>query len=350
MKKGYLIFIFLILLILISGCNIKTRKTNSDGGIFKSTDLGENWQQKASVLKTEEGINSLNNVNAGFMVFHPKEQNTIYFISHGKGIFKTENSGNQWSTTTLNKGTYSGLSIDMRNNNVMYTSNKNKIIYKTVDGMETWHQIYLESRKGQSIVTVIVDYFNPNIVYSASTSRLNRSVDYGNKWKPVNWNNNNILQMHQSHKNSDTFYILTNKGVFKTTDSGSDWQLISESLKDYKGANTVYSFTFDPKTEIIFLGTAYGIFKNTSGQDAWQPVTTLFEFSKQPIKALTYNPNDLNDIIFSFGSNILHKTDDGGNTWKTLKNTKTSRIINYLTFDPYHDDVIYFGTYKADKK
>lgn len=349
MKTRYFIFLLLIVLIPISGCDIKTSKVTSDGGIFKSTDFGENWEQKASVFKNEGGITSLNNVNAGFLVFHPKEKNIIYFISNGSGIFKTENSGEQWTITTLNKGTYSGLSIDTRNNKVMYSS-EDKTIFKTVDDMETWHQIYLESRKGQSIVTVIVDYFNPNIVYGASTSRLNKSVDYGDEWKPLNWNNNKILQMHQSHKNPDTFYILTDKGVFKTVDGGTNWQLISESLKEYEGANTVYSFTFNPETEVIFLGTAYGIFKNTSGQDIWQPVTTLFEFSKQPIKALTYNPNDLNDIIFSFGSNILHKTDDGGNTWKTLRNTKTSRVINYLTFDPYHEDIIYLGTYMAKKK
>ena len=78
-------------------------------------------------------------------------------------------------------------------------------------------------------------------------------------------------------------------------------------------------------------------------------VPTLFDFKKVPISTVVQNPTNTREIMFS-ASNKLHKTDDGGKTWRVFKTVPTSRSINYLIADPYHQNTVYLGTYRAPSK
>jgi len=347
MKIKYFIPITILMTLVVSGCAIKNASSSRDGGIFKSTDFGENWKQKATVEPATNNVKSIGDFNTSFIVFDPKEKNIIYLITLGQGIYKSENSGEKWSQTTLNSGSYRSLSIDSLNNKVVYTTDGTKIL-KTVDGMGNWHQIYIENRPKQSIVSLIVDHDNSNIIYAATTSGLIKSYDYGSSWKLLDWQEPNISHLYQSTKNNNTLYALTNRGIYKSIDGALEWEVISEDLIEYKGAEKIHWLSFDPRTEYIYIGTAYGIIRSLDGGNSWTPIPTLFDFKKISIKALVFNPNDIDEIIFSV-NNILHKTDNGGRTWKTLKSVPTTRIINYLAADPYHDDVVLLGTYKPKK-
>ena len=348
MKKVYLATVVLGVAAVLSGCvSLKSSSSLRDGGIFKSVDFGEHWTQKVQLIGGTKALSNLANVDTHFLVFDPKNEGTLYFVSQGAGVFRTTDGGDKWQQT-LAAGTYSSLSIDAHNTNVVYVASDKQIV-KSVDGMKSWQTIYLETRPGQKLISVIVDPFEYGIVYAATTTGLIKSFDYGNTWKLLNWQQPQISALYQSNRNTAVLYALTNQGIFKSTNGANDWSNTTTALKQYKGALTIYWVDFDPDRDIMFLGTAYGIFKSTDGGNRWETVTTLFDFKKVPIKAVIHNPDNLNEIIFSVGT-ILHKTDDGGRTWKTLKSVPTSRLINYLIADPYHKDTVFLGTTKPPKK
>ncbi len=347
-KKIIIILLVVISTIILSGCNIRSKKTLNDGGIFKTTDFAENWVQKIFVKKTEDGTTTIGKTNTNFLVFDPIEKETIYFSTTGNGIYKTTTSGDQWSATTLSSGTYKSISIDTRNNDVVYiTDGRN--IKKTIDNLVTWNDIYIEKRPNQTIVGVIVDRFKPNVVYAATTTSILKSFDYGNSWELLDWTGINISKIYQSEKNPNILYIWSPTGIYKSLNSAVDWTLVSAGLDEYTGGNEISWLHFDPSTEYIILGTSFGILRSTDGAKTWSSIPTLFDFKKITIKPVIYNPNDLKEMIFAVG-NVIYKTDDSGSTWKTIKTLATTRIINYLVADPYHDDVIYAGTYLAPPK
>ncbi|XOU94885.1 MAG: WD40/YVTN/BNR-like repeat-containing protein [Candidatus Kerfeldbacteria bacterium] len=349
MNKKIIVIIFVIIsTVILSGCSIKTSATKSDGGIFKTTDFGSNWIQKSFVENTEEGVITIGRTNTNFLVFDPIDEDTIYLSTTGNGVYATTNSGDQWFPTTLSSGTYKSLSIDRRNNDVVYVT-EGKNIFKSVDGFKTWNNIYIENRPGQIITSVIVDRFKPNVVYAATTTSILKSFDYGNSWELLDWEGIVIIYMAQSEINPNNLYALTNSGIYKSTNNALEWILMSEGLTEYPGGNVITWFQFDPKTENIILGTNFGIIRSTDGANTWHDIPTLFEFKKIAIKPVIYNPNDLSELIFAVG-NVIYKTDDSGATWKTLKTVATTRTINYLIADPYHDDVIFAGTYQAPTK
>lgn len=343
MKIKYLLII-LFIIPFITGCTFKSVNPSNDGGIFSSTDFGQNWNHTISLVQDNTIIGSIGNIDTSYMTFDPQDKNKIYLTTLNQGIYLSLDRGQHWSATTLASGNYLNLSIDHLNTDVLYTTDGASII-KTVDGMKTWHQIYFENRPNQKIVSVLADPFKSSIVYAATTTGIIKSLDYGNTWKLLNWSGPPIRFLGISEINSNTLFTLTTTGVYKTTDGAVIWEDVSNELVDFGIASRINNILFDPKTEYIHIGTATGIFRSLDSGQSWKTIPTLFDFNKISIGAVTYNPSNLNVIIFSF-SNILHKTDDGGKTWRTLKTVPTTRIINYLVADPYHDDVVFLGTFR----
>ncbi|MDP2683856.1 MAG: hypothetical protein Q8P20_02255 [bacterium] len=349
-RKSLLLILMLILLpLILSGCDlIKKSSSGSDGGIFKTTDFGSNWKQKIYISQFEDSTRTIGNVDTNFIIFDPVDEETIYLVTQGNGIYKTTNSAEQWYQTSLNAGTYQSLSIDTRNNDVAYVTD-GRSISKTINNFSTWNQIYIENRPTQSILTVIADYYNPSIIYAATSSGIIKSFDYGSTWQLLNWTGLSIRTLYQSNINSNVLFVLTNDGIYKSIDGANNWEKISEGLTSFTGGQNISWMFFDPRTEYIILGTDYGIIRSLNSGLTWETIPTLFEFNKITIKPVVYNPNNPNEYIFAVG-NVIHKSDDGGNTWKTIKSIPTTRIVNYIIADPYHDDVIFAGTYLPKKK
>lgn len=349
MKIKYLLILVILIILPLSGCGTKKVNTSADGGVYKSTDFGSNWSHVVNVSGKKD-LNSLKNVNVKFFVADPKKKNKIFVAIQNNGIFVTENGGKEWKATSRSLGNYTALSIDSLNNNVIYLSDGSRIL-KTIDGMKTWHQIYTETRPGQRINTIIVDYYKSNIIYASTTTGIIKSTNYGDSWELLDWTKPEINKLFLSRKNSNVLFIQGGLDIYKSLDGAVTWENVtSDPTTKTKNVNTIYSADFNHDTEYIFLGTKNGIIKSLDGGKTWQSLSTLFDLKKQAIKSVVHNPFDPNEVMFSV-VNILHKTTDGGKTWQALKTVPTSRIINVLLADPFTHDFVYLGTNKpAEKK
>lgn len=336
MKKTAIILSLVILALGLTGCSLgikSTPKQPADGGIYLSTDLGNNWQQKAA---------SIAQADLRFVAFNPQDDNVLYAAMANFGIFKSIDGGNSWATTTLASGNISGLAIDPINPDVLYAISGNKII-KSVDGMTKWFDTYVEPRPGQTLTGIITDPFRSNVIYATTTSAIIRSLDYGNTWKNMNWGISLISKLVQSRKNPQVLYTLVKNGIFKSIDGGVTWQDNSSSLSSFPGAKVINWLDFDPSTETMFIATSDSILKSIDGAATWTEVPTLFSTKKVSIPTVIHDPRNPNIIIFSY-SNILERTDDGGATWNSLKSIPTARPITYLGMNPFHNDTIFAGT------
>ncbi len=325
-----------------TGCNIKKFDSTSDGGFFASTDFGENWIQKVFVSRTEKGTRTIGSVGTVKMLFDPQDDNKLYLLTEGNGIYVTPDLGAHWVPTSLSSGTYIDISIDYRNPKVIYVTQGSKIL-KSVDDGKTWNEIYTETRPGQSLVAVQVNPGRSNIVYAATTTGLIRSTDYGTTWQLLDWKTPVITRLVASAEHPGTLFALTTLGIYKSIDGGEEWGVITDPLKEFPGALRILWLNIDVNNEHIILGTSGGIFRSTDGGAVWYEIPTLYDFRKVPIVTVIDHPTDLNNIIFAV-RNILLKTDDGGATWKTLKTVPTNRSINYLINDPVTADTLYLGT------
>lgn len=349
MKKSLLaIFILLITFSLTGlGCVIKTKK-DTGGGVFKSSDSGQTWVQKAFVEQIKKKVITINEVGTSTLVFDPNNFNILYLGTQFEGIYRTLDGGDSWQILNLPKGNYPTISIDPTNSNIIYTATGSSIL-KTTDGGENWETIYVEP-KGQAITSIKINFNDTSQIYiTTSGGGVLKSLDYGNNWTVLEWLGDGIKNFFLSSKDYRTIYVITNKGLQKSPNGGETWDDLNEGLKDYPGANQIHWFTYIPSApDTLYIGSNYGLLKSNNGGIAWQPIDILAPPGALPVKTVGVNPTNSQEIYFT-NSKIIYKTLDGGKTWMTIETFPSGREINYLIIDPENPQILYAGTYKPKK-
>src|SRR5207302_1086001 len=195
--------------------------TSIGGGIYKSTDGGENWTNMG--LKDSERISKI--------LVDPTDTNTVYACVPGKlwsdsddrGVYKTSDGGKTWTKVLKNPSASTGCSImtmDPSNPKVLFAglwdfrrrgwtfrsggegpaAPSASGLFKTTDGGATWQEISsnkgLPSKPwGRTAVTIAPS--KPNIVYAFIEAEppkngLYRSDDGGATWTALDLSQNMI--------------------------------------------------------------------------------------------------------------------------------------------------------------
>jgi hypothetical protein len=350
MRKPYFFILSIIFVLLIlPGCiSIKT-KQGSDGGIFKSSDFGEIWQQKVYVSKIKKQTITISDVSVSNLLFNPNDSNVIYLSTTSNGIYKTLDGGETWKQTGLKTGNSASIAFDQKNPEILYTVSGGKIL-KSVDGGDNWQNIYIETRAGQSISSIAADFYNTNKIYaSVSDGTILRSTDYGNTWSVLTRIGDYINQIYIYPSDSRIIFLVTRKkGIFKSLDDGENWTQINTSLSKFKGGLNINWFLFYKKDPTkIYLATGYGLLKSSDGGATWGEIKTLLP-SGTPIQSVAVDPNDENKILFAI-DNKIHKSLNSGSEW-SVKVIPTSRKIVLLLADPENSETIYAGAILIKKK
>jgi len=129
----------------------------------------------------------------------------------GIGILKSSDKGKTWENLGLPESHHiSRILVNPKNNNEiivgvtghLYTKNKERGIYKTLDGGKTWKQtLFVNDETG--IIDVVVSPSDFNIQYVAAWQKDRKASDFKGNGK--------------------------GSGIYKSTDAGSTWNLISSS-------------------------------------------------------------------------------------------------------------------------
>jgi fructose-specific component phosphotransferase system IIB-like protein len=125
-----------------------------------------------------------------------------------------------------------------------------------------------------------------------------------------------------------------NSGVFKSTDSGANWQAINNGLT----SGFIYYLTLDPTTPTTLYAAAGsgGLFKSTNGGGSWTPISTILQ---GPLAVDPSNPTN----VYAVGTNNtgLFKSTDGGATWKAINNGLRSSSIMTILVSPANSSIVY---------
>ncbi len=348
MKKNHLILFLVAGMILMGpGCISFSGGSSggNDGGVFKSTDKAENWQQKVAVAATTPS--TIANVNVVTMVFDPEDSRTIYLGTAENGLFYTLDGGESWfSGGALSAGKINSIGVDAKDKCNVYASIGNKI-FKTSDCLRSWQNVYVDTRADQAVTAIAVDSYNPTIVYAGlSGGDFLKSTDRGASWAVTKRFENQIAKILVNFYDTRIVYVATSeRGIWKSTDGGANWADLSEKLNQYDGARSFKNLLMDvAQRDALFLVSRYGILKSSDGGANWQPIGLLTPPGSIDISASAINPQNGNEIYYGTTS-TLYKTADGGARWVTRK-LPTTRIATFLTVDPANGGTVYLGTTK----
>jgi photosystem II stability/assembly factor-like uncharacterized protein len=149
------------------------------------------------------------------------ENNSSRSSYSGVGMYKSTDSGKTWQHIGLEETHHIGrIILHPTDPNIvwvaalghLYSSNTERGVYKTIDGGKTWKQV-LENGSRTGAIDLIIDPTDPNILYTSAWERSRNSWDF-----------------QESGVNS---------GIYKSTDGGDTWKLMTIEKSGFPTGNGV---------------------------------------------------------------------------------------------------------------
>ncbi|MEO1051041.1 MAG: sialidase [Bacteroidota bacterium] len=274
----------------------------ASGGIWKTTDGGLQWKP----VFDKERVHSI-----GALALAPSEPEVVYAgtgesfirsnVSIGNGVWRSTDGGANWKHLGLkNTGRISRIVVHPTNPDVAYvaalghgyTPQKERGIYRTTDGGNTWkHILHVDDNTGAS--DLVMDPFNPRILFAGMWSLeirpwtrksggagggIYRSLDGGETWKkledkglPKGEVGKVALAMTAAKQGRLYALIETGDGIpldgkptntgelWRSEDRGTTFKLVN-SDRDLTGRGAYYTrctASPDNENEIYFFSAAY---------------------------------------------------------------------------------------------
>lgn len=323
------------------------------------------------------------------LVIHPKVADIIYARTDVGGLFRWNSTNQSWKQLLRGDNlpqkvplNIESVAIAPSDPNVVYIAtgaytknDQNPLIYgtllKSVNRGNSWQILNLKLPMGGNEPwrwtgeRLAVDPNNNNIVYFGS--RLNglwRSEDAGISWYQVN---TSMIPVGESHPESDrragvTYTVfdsssgtvdgktkviyagVSGKGIYRTTDGGTTWQLFkSSALVPQQGVvtskgeliTTFYNQEKDPRGAVW-----------KSSKTGWQDITPEKGKNYSAIAVDASKPNTIFVVTYPMTPKGIYRSDNGGRDWITLKNIPNKiawwpswsfwDIVGSIAVSPFH--------------
>jgi len=227
---------------------------------------------------------------------------------------------------------------------------------------------------------VAPDPLHPNLIYGGKVTRFDMITGQTQDVSPVllrtgKYRFNRTAPLIFSPAAPHTLYLGSNV-LFKTTDAGHSWQVISPDLTredpgvppnlgnmiasdpaQGKHRGVIYSLAPSPlDANLIWAGTDDGlIWLTRDGGQNWREVSPpgLTAWSKiAQLDASHFDPNGVYAAVSRFRLDDLHpyiyRTHDGGQTWeKITTGLPDDAAVNVVREDPVRQGLLFAGTERA---
>ncbi len=279
------------------------------GGLWKTTNNGITWN---SIFENQAGY------SIGDFAIAPSNPNILYigtgehlkkprnFTLPGTGMYRSADAGKTWQYIGLSDSwAITEIAVHPTDPNIvvvsvlghLWTTNKNRGIYRTTDGGKTWEQVlYKNEMTGGNDVVI-----SPN----------KPSVMYASLWE---------VYPGISGENS---------GVYKSNDTGKTWVQSKNGLPfgpKLGRIGVTVSYTNPDKAYALIDNlnnpkeTSAELYKTTDGGNTWTKTHTepfpLFSAYGWYFTSVYVNPQN-DDEIFCLGIRLAHST-DGGKTFSFI--------------------------------
>jgi photosystem II stability/assembly factor-like uncharacterized protein len=270
------------------------------GNLWKTTDNGLTWK----AIFEDEPVYGI-----GDIALAPSNPNILYvgtgvnlkkprnFTMPGNGVYKSEDGGNSWKYCGLNDSWQIGkIAVDPTNPDIVvvavlghfWSTNKNRGIYRTIDGGKTWeHALYIDEKTGAN--DIVISHSNPNIMYASmwemypgitgKNSGIYVSRNGGKSWEkssngfPQNSDVGRIGVAVSYTNPLKAYALVDNEGkkataeIYKTQDGGKNWEQANQ--QDLK-INSVVGWYFEhiyvnPKNDDEIFGLGVRMAHSTNG-------------------------------------------------------------------------------------
>ena len=278
--------------------------------------------QKTEAKKVSLDAFKFRNVGPAFLsgriadiVTHPENSNVWYVAVGSGGVWKTENAGTTWSPIFDDQSTYSTGCITLD------PSNPSTVWVGSGENVGGRHVAY-----GDGIY---------------------KSTDDGKTWKNMGLKNSeHISEIIVHPDNSDVVWVAVQgplwskggeRGLYKTTDGGANWKQVlgnnewtgvTDIMVDPRNSQIIYAATWDRHRTVAALmggGPGSGIHRSDDGGNTWRKLTNGLPSSNMGKIGITISPQQP-DVVYAAieldrTKGGVYRSANRGESWTKMSNT-----------------------------
>ena len=253
-----------------------------------------------------------------------------------------------WRVTGPTGGDVRALVVDPNDPQRFYFGTLDGQIYTSMDGGQQWRLLYNFNRPKLFMDHIIVDPRDSRTIYVATHRHKEpggffKTTDGGATWREAPELKEEALHsMTQSEKNPDLLIVGTNRGVWRSVDSGDTWEQLNTSATP--GLINVESLAIDPRNpDVIYAGTWYLPYKTSDGGRTWASTKNGI-IDDSDIFAIDIDPRNPDHVIASACSGI-YETRNAGSNWRKVQGIPSqSRRTRAILQHPSVAGVVFAGT------
>ena len=255
-----------------------------------------------------------------------------------------------WTPVGPDGGDARAFAVAPENPAHIYLGTTNSWIYESMDAGASWHRLtHIAATDGFVIDHILIDPRDSKTVLVAAW-RLDQvggglwiSHDAAHSFTEVaGLHNQSIRSFAAAPSNPSILFAGTLEGVFRSSDSGQNWKLISPAGS--AEIHEIESLAIDPKNpEIVYAGTWHLPWKTSDGGRTWHNIKQgIIEDSD--VFSIIIDPQDPR-IVFASACSGIYKSENAATLFHKIQGIPSdARRTRVLKQDPAHRNVVYAGT------
>ena len=277
------------------------------GGLWKTTDGGENWWPVTDfkITSASVGAVAVSETDPDLVFIGTGETCIRGNIMPGNGVYRSRDAGETWEHVGFSESdAIANIRIHPTDPNIVYVASFGKYsvpseergLFRSTDGGDTWERIlFRDERTGA--VDIAIDRNNPDVIYVAlweafrkeytmssggPGSGMFKSTDGGDTWTEITRNPGmpesgvvGKIGLAVSSANSGRVYALfehADGGLFRSDDGGDTWELVNDERRIRQRAfyyTHVFADHHDP--DVVYVQNT-SFFRSTDGGETYEVI------------------------------------------------------------------------------
>ncbi|HLK14660.1 MAG TPA: hypothetical protein VKT78_07630, partial [Fimbriimonadaceae bacterium] len=311
----------------------------SGSSTYRSLDGGETWEDN-----TRSYAGGSVHPDHHALTFDPNAPKTLYLCTDG-GIFRTRDLGDHWESVCRGLGTVQFQFVDVHPTDPKIawggTQDNGTNKYR---GLPEWTNTFA----GDGGVTR-VSTKNPSVVYTEYVGlAMLKSTDGGESWE---WGVTDGIDLSEGalfyapfnlDPNDSDILVAGTRRVYRSTNEARNWRRISPIL-----GTRVSAITIAPRlSSVIYAGTNDGrAWVTPDTGKSWYEITK--GLTRAYVSDLCIDPTNARTVYLSQSTwehPSLWRTNDAGGHWTQISDNLPPVPVHGLVLHPHHPRMLYAAT------